>query len=86
MMTRQKKFLIYFIVIKALAKIGDYSLCKQIIEHIPQTFLVNDRIQKLLIDMWGKVGCVEKSKEIFVKQPRHDQFGYTAMSEFNFVA
>jgi len=42
----------YLCVIKALSKMGDYSLSKSIIEQIPQNFLVNNQLQNALIDLW----------------------------------
>ncbi|CAF0744675.1 unnamed protein product [Adineta steineri] len=71
--------IIYLCVIKALSQTGDYSLSQSIIEQIPHHFLVNNQLQNALIDMWGKVGYVDKAKEIFQIIPKPDYIGYTAM-------
>ncbi|CAF5034601.1 unnamed protein product, partial [Rotaria sp. Silwood1] len=69
--------IIYFYIIKALSQIGDYSLAQLIVEKIPNCFLVNDRVQNALIDMWGKTGCVDRAKEIFEKilEPNQTEYG-----------
>lgn len=43
---------IFLCIIKALSKIGDYSLAKSIIEEIPDSFFTNIQLQNSLIDMW----------------------------------
>ncbi|CAF1187622.1 unnamed protein product [Rotaria sordida] len=45
-------FIIYLCLIKALSHIGDYSLSQLTVQQIPNSFLLNDRIQNTLIDMW----------------------------------
>lgn len=42
----------YLNVIKALSKIGDYSLCQSMLEDIPKEFLSICKIQTALINMW----------------------------------
>ncbi len=42
----------YISVIKALSIIGDYSILQSIVQQIPDSFLVDHRIQNALIDMW----------------------------------
>lgn len=48
----QGNIIIYLSVIKALSRIGDYSISKSMIEQIPVTFFHDNRIQTALIDMW----------------------------------
>ncbi|CAF1134433.1 unnamed protein product [Rotaria sordida] len=45
-------FIICLCLIKALSHIGDYSLSQLTVQQIPNSFLLNDRIQNTLIDMW----------------------------------
>ncbi len=42
----------YISVIKALSIIGDYSILESIVQQIPDSFLVDHKIQNALIDMW----------------------------------
>jgi pentatricopeptide repeat protein len=48
----EPNLIIYLCVIKALSKIGDYLLSESTIEQIPNSILVDHRIQNALIDMW----------------------------------
>ncbi|CAF1298068.1 unnamed protein product [Rotaria sordida] len=58
--------IIYFYIIKALSQIGDYSLAQSIVEKIPNYFL-------------GKIGCIDRAKEIFEKIPEPNQIEYGSM-------
>jgi pentatricopeptide repeat protein len=42
----------YMCVIKALSIIGDYSILESIVQQIPDSFLVDHKIQVALIHMW----------------------------------
>lgn len=42
----------YLHVIKALARIGDYSLSDSVVKQIPSSVLLDYQIQTALIDMW----------------------------------
>jgi pentatricopeptide repeat protein len=44
--------IIYLSVLKALSEIGDYSQSESIDKQIPHSFLVDNQIQNVLIDMW----------------------------------
>ena len=52
----EKNIVVFLCVIKALAKLGDYSLSESIIEQIPNSFLIDKQLQAALIDMWV---CIE---------------------------
>ncbi|CAF3916300.1 unnamed protein product [Rotaria sp. Silwood1] len=71
--------IIYFYIIKSLSQIGDYSISQSIIKQIPNYFLINDRIESSLIDMWGKIGNVDRAKEIFEKILQPDSTTYASM-------
>ena len=43
---------IYLCVLKALSKVGAYSLSQSIIQQIPDIVLVNSKIQNALIHLW----------------------------------
>ena len=43
---------IYLSLIKALANVGMLQIAQLYVQHIPDIFLTNDRIQKSLIHMW----------------------------------
>ncbi|CAF4227150.1 unnamed protein product [Adineta steineri] len=76
----QGNIIIYLCLIKALAQIGDYSICQSFIKHIPNSFLLDNQIQNALIDMWSKSGSIDKAKETFDKISQPDRIGYTAMT------
>ena len=42
----------YLLVLKALSRIGDYSLAQSIVKQTPHSFLLDNRIQTTLVDMW----------------------------------
>ena len=44
--------IIYMCVIKALSIIGNYSILESIVLQIPDSFLVDHKIQVALIHMW----------------------------------
>ncbi len=44
--------IIYLMAINALSQMGDFDLCQSIIEEIPKNYLVNNKIETALIDMW----------------------------------
>ena len=46
-------------VIKALSRIGDYSLSQTIVDQIPKHCFIDNQIDNVLIDMW--VGLIEMS-------------------------
>ncbi|CAF1464338.1 unnamed protein product [Rotaria sordida] len=71
--------IIYFYIIKALSQIGDYSLAQSIVEKIPNYFLINDKIQYALVNMWDKIGCIDRAIEIFEKIPEPNQIEYGSM-------
>ncbi|CAF3995399.1 unnamed protein product, partial [Rotaria sp. Silwood1] len=48
----QANVVIYLCLIKALSRIGDYSLSISMIKQIPDSFLHDNQIKTALIDMW----------------------------------
>ncbi|UJR07570.1 hypothetical protein I4U23_011858 [Adineta vaga] len=75
----QADIVIYLCVIKALSEIGDYSTSKSIVEQILDIFLLDNRLQTALVDMWAKIGCIDHAEEIFEKISQPDHVGYAAM-------
>ncbi|CAF4321134.1 unnamed protein product, partial [Rotaria sp. Silwood2] len=67
----------YVLLIDALSKIGDLSLSQLFVNDIPKSFLKNSWIQVGLIDLWGKIGSPDKSKQIFdiIEHPNSAYFG-----------
>ncbi len=49
---KESDIIIHLMVINALSQIGDFDLCQSIIEQIPKDYLVNNKIETALIDMW----------------------------------
>ncbi|CAF1033250.1 unnamed protein product [Rotaria sp. Silwood1] len=75
----QANIIIYLCLIKALSRIGDYSLSISMIKQIPDSFLHDNQIKTALIDMWGKTGYVDKAKDMFEKNLQPDQAMYNSM-------
>ena len=48
----ERNLLNYLHIIKALSRIGDYSLSQSIVEEIPRSILADRQIQTALVDMW----------------------------------
>ncbi|CAF3240268.1 unnamed protein product [Rotaria socialis] len=69
----------YVLLIDALSKIGDLSLGQSFLCGMPKHFLSNSWIQVALIDIWGKVGSPDKSKEIFDMIEHPDRVAFGAM-------
>ncbi|CAF1431394.1 unnamed protein product [Rotaria sp. Silwood1] len=67
----------YVLLIDALSKIGDLELSQSFVNDIPKIFLKNSWIQVGLIDLWGKIGSPDKSKQIFdmIEHPNSVYFG-----------
>ncbi|UJR16283.1 hypothetical protein I4U23_003189 [Adineta vaga] len=70
---------ISFLLINACAALGIYSICQSIFEQIPKSFLNNIYIKNALIDMWGKLDCIDKAKNMFDLLAQPDTVGYTSM-------
>ncbi|CAF3517094.1 unnamed protein product [Rotaria socialis] len=75
----QANVVIYLCLIKALSRIGDYSISISIIKQMPDSFFHDNQIQTALIDMWGKIGYMDKAKEIFEKNLQPDQAMHNSM-------
>lgn len=60
----QPNEMIYLYIIKALSKIGDYSLCELTLKDIPENYLQVSNIQTVLINMWvcTKMTCFVLSR------------------------
>ncbi|CAF1392754.1 unnamed protein product [Rotaria sordida] len=71
--------IIYLYLIKALSHYGDDSLVEAIVKQIPNSFLVDNRLQTALIDMREKIGCVDEAEQIFEKIRQPDEIGYSTM-------
>ncbi|CAF3967721.1 unnamed protein product, partial [Rotaria sordida] len=71
--------IIYLYLIKALSHYGDDSLIEAIVKQIPNSFLVDNRLQTALIDMREKIGCVDEAEQIFEKIRQPDEIGYSTM-------
>ncbi|CAF4130691.1 unnamed protein product [Rotaria magnacalcarata] len=63
----------------ALSRIGDYSISESMIKQMPDSFCHDNQIQTALIDMWGKIGYMDKAKEIFEKNLQPDQTMHNSM-------
>ncbi|UJR29305.1 hypothetical protein I4U23_010519 [Adineta vaga] len=75
----QSNVIIYLLAINALSQVAIASECQSIVDEIPQHIFSNDKISNALIDMWGKVGCVEKAEQVFNRLSSIDRIGYTSM-------
>ncbi|CAF1530896.1 unnamed protein product [Adineta ricciae] len=56
---------IFTLAIDAFSRIGDITLAESLIDEIPKDLQSNPWIQIGLVDLWGKIGCPDKSKEVF---------------------
>ncbi|CAF1365864.1 unnamed protein product [Adineta steineri] len=70
---------ILIMVLHACSQIGLLDICQTIFNQIPSHLLNNHRLQNTLIDMWGKVGFVNKSLKIFESIEKRDVMTYTSM-------
>ncbi|CAF1398340.1 unnamed protein product [Adineta ricciae] len=75
----QSNFVIYLLAINASAQVAIASECQAIVDEIPQHIVSNSKISNALIDMWGKVGCVQKAEQVFTNLSSIDQVGYASM-------
>ncbi|CAF3552847.1 unnamed protein product [Rotaria sp. Silwood1] len=69
----------YIIILNACSQIGLLSIYEPIVNKIPSNLLKHHRLQAILIDMWGKVGHVDKALKIFEHIEKPDVMIYTAM-------
>lgn len=53
------------LLINACARIGLISICDRVLERIPSEFHRNSSVLSSLIDMWGKVGRIDRAENIF---------------------
>ncbi|CAF0862568.1 unnamed protein product [Adineta ricciae] len=70
---------IFTLAIDAFSRIGDITLAESLIDEIPKDLQLNPWIQIGLVDLWGKIGCPDKSKEIFDLIEHPNNVAYATM-------
>ena len=77
----ERNMIIYLCVIKALAQLGDYETSQSIVEEIPDSYLLNDRIQTALVDMWVSSALIFYQSFFFSKKSFQGKTGNVDRAE-----
>ena len=77
----ERTIISYMRVIKALAQLGDYETSRSIVEEIPDSYLLNDRIQTALVDMWVSSALIFYQSFFFSKKSFQGKTGNVDRAE-----